>query len=93
MIVVHGRQSSHYTRLVRLFAHELDVPVELAPIHALLSDDPATFAGNPALKLPALRDGDTVVWGSANRAAGSRAGRRRGRARSRGPRTRRRRGR
>ena len=66
MIVVHGRQSSHYTRLVRLFAHELDVPVELAPIHALLSDDPATFAGNPALKLPALRDGDAVVWGSAN---------------------------
>ena len=66
MIVIHGRQSSHYTRLVRLFAHELDVPVALAPIHALLSVDPATFAGNPALKLPALRDGDAVVWGSAN---------------------------
>ena len=66
MIVIHGRESSHYTRLVRLLAHELDVPVALAPIHALLSEDPATFAGNPALKLPALRDGDVVVWGSAN---------------------------
>lgn len=66
MIVVHGRQSSHYTRLVRMVAHELGVPVELAPIHALLSDDPATFAGNPALKLPALIDGDVVVWGSTN---------------------------
>ena len=66
MIVVHGRQSSHYTRLVRVLALELGVEVELAPIHDLLATDPATFAGNPALKLPALRDGDTFVWGSAN---------------------------
>ncbi len=61
-----GRQSSHYTRQVRLLAHELAVPYVLSPIHDLLSDDPANYGGNPALKLPALRDGDTVVWGSAN---------------------------
>ena len=66
MIEIHGRQSSHYTRLVRLLAHELDVPCVLVPIHDLLSGEPAAFAGNPALKLPALRDGDAVVWGSAN---------------------------
>lgn len=66
MIEIHGRQSSHYTRLVRLLAHELDVPYVLAPIHDLLSEEPAVFAGNPALKLPAIRDGDVVVWGSAN---------------------------
>lgn len=61
-----GRQSSHYTRQVRLLAHELAVPHTLVSIHDLLSDDPATYGGNPALKLPALRDGDSVVWGSAN---------------------------
>ncbi|KFN49715.1 glutathione S-transferase family protein [Arenimonas composti] len=80
MIQIVGRQSSHYTRLVRLFAHELGLAYELVPIHALLSDDPAVFAGNPALKLPALRDGDAVVWGSGNacrwlaRRAGAEAG-------------------
>lgn len=68
MIEIVGRQSSHYTRLVRLLAHELDVPYRLVPIHDLLDGDPATFAGNPALKLPALRDGATVVWGSLNAA-------------------------
>ena len=61
-----GRQSSHYTRQVRLLAHELAVPHTLVPIHDLLSAAPATYGGNPALKLPALRDGDSVVWGSAN---------------------------
>ncbi len=61
-----GRQSSHYTRQVRLLAHELGVDYALQPIHDLMSEDPVVFAGNPALKLPALRQGDIVVWGSLN---------------------------
>jgi glutathione S-transferase len=65
-IEIVGRQSSHYTRQVRLLAHELGVEYVLLPIHDLMSEDPAVFAGNPALKLPALRQGDTVVWGSLN---------------------------
>ena len=65
-IEIIGRQSSHYTRQVRLLAHELGVDYVLQPIHDLMSEDPATFAGNPALKLPALRQGDSVVWGSLN---------------------------
>lgn len=65
-IEIIGRQSSHFTRQVRLLAHELDVEYVLLPIHDLMSEDPAMFAGNPALKLPALRQGDTVVWGSLN---------------------------
>jgi glutathione S-transferase len=65
-IDIFGRQSSHYTRLVRLLAHELGLDVGFQPIHDLLSHDPATFAGNPALKLPAVRvDGETI-WGSLN---------------------------
>lgn len=65
-IEILGRQSSHYTRQARMLAHELGIAYALAPIHDLMSDDPATYGGNPALKLPALRDGDAVVWGSAN---------------------------
>ncbi len=65
-VQIIGRQSSHYTRQLRLLAHELEVEYALQPIHDLMSEDPAVFAGNPALKLPALRQGDTVVWGSLN---------------------------
>lgn len=61
-----GRQSSHYTRQLRLLAHELGIGYALRPIHDLMSEDPAVFAGNPALKLPALRHGDAVIWGSLN---------------------------
>lgn len=65
-IEIVGRQSSHYTRQVRLLAHEMGVDCTLQPIHDLLGEDPATFAGNPALKLPAVRQGDVVIWGSLN---------------------------
>ncbi len=65
-VEIIGRQASHYTRQVRLLAHELGVEYVLLPIHDLMSEDPTVFAGNPALKLPALRHGDTVVWGSLN---------------------------
>ncbi len=66
MIEIVGRQSSHYTRMVRMLARELEVEYTLCPIHDLLSSDPLVFAGNPALKLPAVRIGDDVVWGSQN---------------------------
>lgn len=69
-VEILGRSSSHYTRMVRLLAHALGVDYTLRPIHDLMSEDPATFAGNPALKLPALRIGGAVgspvYWGSTN---------------------------
>lgn len=65
-IQIIGRQSSHYTRVVRMLALELGIDAPLAPILDLMSTDPATYAGNPALKLPALRVGDDTVWGSQN---------------------------
>ena len=65
-IRIVGRQSSHYTRVVRMLALELGIDAPLAPIFDLMSTDPATYAGNPALKLPALRVGEVVVWGSQN---------------------------
>jgi glutathione S-transferase len=66
MIEIIGRQGSHYTRMARLLAHELGVEYTLRPIYDLLSEDPAVFGGNPALKLPALRQDGSVVWGSQN---------------------------
>jgi len=61
-----GRSSSHYSRVVRLLGHELDVPLALSPVFDLMSEDSTAYAGNPALKLPALRHGDEVLWGSGN---------------------------
>lgn len=63
---LHGRQSSHYTRVARMFAHELGVAVEFVPITDLMSLDAADFVGNPALKLPILRVGADAVFGSTN---------------------------
>ncbi|MBX3712759.1 MAG: glutathione S-transferase family protein [Lysobacter sp.] len=65
-IRIVGRQSSHYTRVVRMLALELGIDAPLAPVFDLMSTDPATYAGNPALKLPALRVGDDTAWGSRN---------------------------
>ena len=63
-LILIGRQSSHYTRLVRIVAAELGVALSLAPVFNLLSDDPAQFGGNPALKLPVLRHGHDHVYGA-----------------------------
>lgn len=65
-VEIIGRQSSHYTRVVRMLALELGIDAPLAPILDLMSTDPAAYAGNPALKLPALRVGEDTVWGSQN---------------------------
>ncbi len=65
-IQIFGRSSSHYTRLPRIFAHELGVPCELVPIVDITAVDPDVFAGNPALKLPILRRGGSALFGSEN---------------------------
>lgn len=61
-----GRRSSHFTRVVRMVAEELSVPYGFAPVHDLLSAEAETFADNPALKLPILRNGVDTVFGSRN---------------------------
>lgn len=61
-----GRQSSHYTRMVRIFAVELGLEYRFTPILDLMSRRPDDFAGNPALRLPILRSGGEVVFGSLN---------------------------
>jgi glutathione S-transferase len=61
-----GRSSSHFTRVPRMFAHELGVPYELVPVHDLTAVDASSFAGNPALKVPTLRRAGSQVFGAEN---------------------------
>jgi len=61
-----GRRSSHFTRIARLFAEELGVSYEIAPIYDMTAQDAAIYANNPALKLPILRVGDDAVFGTEN---------------------------
>jgi glutathione S-transferase len=61
-----GRNSSHFTRLPRIFAHELGVPLELVPIYDMRALGPEVYAGNPSLKLPILRTENGVIFGALN---------------------------
>jgi glutathione S-transferase len=61
-----GRSTSHFTRLVRMLAHELSVPLELEAVHDLMSLDAAAYGGHPALKLPTLHVGDAALFGTEN---------------------------
>jgi glutathione S-transferase len=61
-----GRRSSLFTRMPLIFAEELGVPYEIVPIYDMTAIGPEVYAGNPALKLPILRDGDAVLFGAQN---------------------------
>ena len=61
-----GRSSSHFTRVTRIFASELDVEYEFDVVYdlsSLLSED---YAGNPALKVPILQTADGAWFGALN---------------------------
>lgn len=64
--VIFGRSSSHFTRVARIFAEELRVPYSLEVVRDLLSTDIHRYGGNPALKIPVLRTGDSTVFGALN---------------------------
>ncbi len=65
-VQIQGRSSSHFTRVAQIFAHECGVPFELVPIYDMTVVDPELYAGNPALKLPTLRRGGSLVFGAEN---------------------------
>lgn len=65
-VQIVGRSSSHFTRVPRIFAHELGVAVELLPVRDMTSEDAASYGGNPALKLPTLRTATGPVFGAEN---------------------------
>ena len=61
---LYGRSSSHFTRIVRIFAEEMEVPLEFVLIRDLMSQDPADYGDNPALKMPTLESPDGSWFGS-----------------------------
>lgn len=65
-LTLFGRQSSHYTRVARIFVAELAVPCEFRPVLDLAALDEAAYAGNPALKVPVLHGPNGALFGTAN---------------------------
>ena len=61
-----GRNSSHFTRIVLIFAEELSVAYEVVPILDMTAIGSEIYAGNPALKLPILRTNGSVLFGAQN---------------------------
>ncbi|HEY5959934.1 MAG TPA: glutathione S-transferase family protein [Polyangiaceae bacterium] len=61
-----GRSSSHFTRVVRMFAEEVAVPYAFQVLPNILSDDANAYGGNPGLRLPNLITSDGPVFGSLN---------------------------
>ena len=61
-----GRSSSHFTRLVRLFAAELSIPYELVVVYDMTALGPEVYGSNPALKQPILRRNGGVLFGAQN---------------------------
>lgn len=63
---LYGRTSSHFTRVARIVALELGVPVALHVVRDLRSTDVADYGGNPALKVPSLVTPEGSWFGALN---------------------------
>jgi glutathione S-transferase len=63
---LHGRSSSHYTRVVRVLANELEVPLRFEPVHDMTVMTPASYGGHPAMKVPCLQLDGVPVLGTEN---------------------------
>ncbi len=76
-VQILGRTGSLFTRLPLIFAEELGLTYHLVVVEDLAAMDPAVYAGNPALRMPVLRDGDSQLFGAQNicRALAERAAR------------------
>ncbi|WP_338865977.1 glutathione S-transferase N-terminal domain-containing protein [Myxococcus stipitatus] len=64
--VLIGRSSSHFTRIVRIFADELRVDYDFQVLRDMLSPRPEDYGGNPALKIPVLRTSRGSWFGALN---------------------------
>jgi glutathione S-transferase len=64
--VLVGRSSSHFTRVARLFAHELEVEHDFSPVYEIASTEAFVFGDNPSLRVPSLRTEAGTWFGSVN---------------------------
>jgi glutathione S-transferase len=65
-IQIAGRKGSLFTRLPLIFAEELGIAYDFVGLKDLAAMEPAEYAGNPALRMPILRDNELVLYGSEN---------------------------
>ena len=65
-IRILGRSSSLFTRVPLIFAEELGIRYVIEPIHDMTHMDPKVYGDNPALKLPSLRRGESLLFGAQN---------------------------
>ena len=65
-LVIVGRSSSHFTRVARIIALELEVACALQVVRDLMSTDVDDYGGNPALKIPSLRTSEGTWFGALN---------------------------
>lgn len=65
-LTLTGRSASHFTRVARMIAHDLDVPLTFEIVHDLMGLDPEGYGGHPALKLPTLHVAGAPVFGTDN---------------------------
>jgi glutathione S-transferase len=65
-VLIVGRSSSHFTRLVRMFAEESSVVYEFRVVPNLLSSEPEAYGGSPALRMPNIVTPEGSVFGSMN---------------------------
>jgi glutathione S-transferase len=61
-----GRTGSLFTRVALIFAEEAGIDYELILLDDLIATDLGRYSGNPALRIPVLRMGDEVLFGTRN---------------------------
>lgn len=59
-----GTPLSHFTRKIRILLAELGVPFTFVRPPGVLASAPATYGGNPLMRVPTLIDGDATVFES-----------------------------
>jgi glutathione S-transferase len=65
-VEIVGRSSSHFTRVTRIFALELEVPHAFLPVFDMTTTERGNYADNPALKIPILVDEHGPLYGTVN---------------------------
>jgi glutathione S-transferase len=65
-LIVIGRSSSHYSRIVRILCLELGVEHSFRPVFDITSLDAVIYGENPALKVPVLIDERGPLFGAEN---------------------------
>lgn len=61
---LYGTPRSHFTRIVRVVAHELSLPLAWVDVGNVGAAE--AFGGNPLMQVPALDDDGHTIWGSDN---------------------------